>query len=47
MEKLWGVFMQGFIAAIFGLTAYILLCIIFRSGELFHFFKMLSFRFKK
>ncbi|MBL7058380.1 murein biosynthesis integral membrane protein MurJ [Patescibacteria group bacterium] len=45
MDKLWGVLVQGGIASVFGLLAYLLLCYIFRSKELFHFFNVILRRF--
>lgn len=37
MEKLWGVFMQGFISGIIGLLVFVAFCSLLRSEEFFYF----------
>ena len=44
MTKVWGVATQGFLAAIFGIAAYLLFCYLLRSEELFNFLDSLKRR---
>ncbi len=47
MRRFWGIFLQGFIPAIFGIFVYLVFCALLRSEEFFDFWQSLKKRLPK